>query len=126
MTGAKGVSPPRPSLVGEAGGHLAVALAKCRADEAVRQSEERYHNCLCPWTKASPSARCSTMRRQGGRLPYLEVNPAFARLTGLPVEQVVGRRVREVIPGIESYWIEAYDRVLRSGQASGTTTAWPS
>jgi len=46
---------------------------------------------------------------------YLAVNPAFARLTGLPVERVVGRAVSELIPGIEPFWIDAYGRVVESG-----------
>jgi len=48
---------------------------------------------------------------------YLGVNPAFGRLTGLELDQVVGRRVREVIPDIEPFWIEAYGRVVKTGVA---------
>ena len=48
---------------------------------------------------------------------YLSVNPAFARLTGLPLERVVGRTARELIPSLEPSWIEAYGRVVQSGQS---------
>jgi K+-sensing histidine kinase KdpD len=48
---------------------------------------------------------------------YLAVNPAFGRLTGREVEAVVGRRVREVFPDIEPFWIEAYNRVVKTGVA---------
>lgn len=48
---------------------------------------------------------------------YLYVNPAFAKLTGLPVEQVVGRTAREVIPKIEPFWIKTYGRVVRNGKS---------
>ena len=47
---------------------------------------------------------------------YLVVNPAFGKLTGLPVDQVVGRTVKEVIPGIEPFWIESFDSVVKSGR----------
>jgi len=47
---------------------------------------------------------------------YLEINPAFERLTGLKREAVVGRRVREVIPGIEPVWIEKFGRVALNGE----------
>ena len=47
---------------------------------------------------------------------FLDVNPAFERLTGLTREQVIGRTVREVLPDIEPYWIETYGRVALSGE----------
>ena len=47
---------------------------------------------------------------------YLEVNPAWEHQTGLPGDGVVGRTVREVIPGVESYWIENYGKVVRDGK----------
>jgi PAS domain S-box-containing protein len=48
---------------------------------------------------------------------FLEINPAFERITGLRREAVVGRTVLEVLPGTESYWIEAYGRVALTGEA---------
>ncbi|MBS4099543.1 MAG: EAL domain-containing protein [Sulfuricella sp.] len=47
---------------------------------------------------------------------YLDINPAFERLTGLKRDAVVGHRVSEVIPGIEPRWIETYGRVALSGE----------
>jgi PAS domain S-box-containing protein len=45
---------------------------------------------------------------------FLEVNPAFERHTGL--RDVVGRRVREVVPHLEEDWIEAYGGVALTGE----------
>ena len=47
---------------------------------------------------------------------FLAVNPAFERMTGLSVSDVVGRTVLEVIPGIEKHWIETYGRVALTGE----------
>ena len=47
---------------------------------------------------------------------FLEINSAFERLTGLKRGDVVGRRVREVIPEIEYEWIERYGRVALTGE----------
>lgn len=47
---------------------------------------------------------------------YLEVNPAFERLTGIRAADVVGRTVKEVLPATESYWVETYGQVARSGE----------
>ncbi|HRV98031.1 MAG TPA: PAS domain S-box protein, partial [Aminobacteriaceae bacterium] len=45
---------------------------------------------------------------------FLEVNPAFERLTGLKAESVVGRTVLEVLPGTERHWIETFGVSARS------------
>jgi PAS domain S-box-containing protein len=49
---------------------------------------------------------------------YLEVNPAFEKLTGVTAKQVVGRTVKEVMPAIEPQWIEVYSQVAKSGQST--------
>lgn len=46
---------------------------------------------------------------------FLRVNPAFERLTGLQGRDIIGRRVLEVIPGLETEWIERYGAVVTSG-----------
>jgi len=53
---------------------------------------------------------------------FLEVNNAFERLTGLNATDIIGRTVREVIPGIEKSafdWIGFYGKVALEG---GTET----
>lgn len=47
---------------------------------------------------------------------FLAVNPAFERLTGLRTKNIVGRRVREVLPQVEEKWIRIYGRVARTGK----------
>jgi hypothetical protein len=49
---------------------------------------------------------------------YLDVNPAFAKLTGLSVEKVVGQLATEVIPGLESFWVKSYGQVVESGRGA--------
>ncbi|OGR18831.1 MAG: hypothetical protein A2X81_09300 [Desulfobacterales bacterium GWB2_56_26] len=46
---------------------------------------------------------------------FLEINPAFKRLTGLSLETVAGKTAREVLPDIEDFWIEAYGRAALDG-----------
>ena len=46
---------------------------------------------------------------------FLEVNPAFEALTGLSAEEVIGKRVLEVLPQTEGPWIEEYGRVALTG-----------
>ncbi|MRR58682.1 MAG: PAS domain S-box protein [Deltaproteobacteria bacterium] len=47
---------------------------------------------------------------------FLEINPAFERLTGLKAEEILGKTVREIMPGIESHWIENFGRVALTGE----------
>lgn len=47
---------------------------------------------------------------------FLEINPAFERLTGLKAGDILGRTVREIMPGVETHWIETYGRVALTGE----------
>ena len=50
---------------------------------------------------------------------FLDVNPAFSKMTGLSREQVIGRKVTEVLPGIKNAdydWIGTYGKVALSGE----------
>ena len=45
---------------------------------------------------------------------FLTTNPMFENHTGL--KNAVGRSALELVPNLERFWIEAYDRVARSGE----------
>ncbi|MDD5287118.1 MAG: PAS domain S-box protein [Desulfuromonadaceae bacterium] len=47
---------------------------------------------------------------------YLDINPAFERMTGLSRDMVIWRTVREVLPQIEEQWIETFCRVGITGE----------
>ena len=55
---------------------------------------------------------------QGAPVDYrfLEVNPAFERLTGLRADDIIGQSVRQVMPDTEPYWIDRYGKVVDSGE----------
>ena len=49
----------------------------------------------------------------------MEVNTAFEKMTGLRGDEILGKRVTEVIPGIEASdfdWIRTYGKVALTGQ----------
>jgi PAS domain S-box-containing protein len=46
---------------------------------------------------------------------FLDINPAFESLTGLKAEDVIGRTILDILPGIEPEWIERYGRVALTG-----------
>jgi diguanylate cyclase (GGDEF)-like protein/PAS domain S-box-containing protein len=47
---------------------------------------------------------------------FLEINPAFERMTGLIREKVIGKRVLEILPETEAFWIERYGQVALTGE----------
>jgi PAS domain S-box-containing protein len=47
---------------------------------------------------------------------FLDVNPAFERMTGLAAADILGRTVLEVLPRTERFWIETYGAVALTGE----------
>lgn len=97
-------------------GYLAVAVAKFRAEEGQQREAERYRALFA--NMPNGFAMCRMVYEDGvpADFVYLEVNPAFERLTGLTA--VVGRRVTELIPGIGASnpeLFEIYGRVASTG-----------
>lgn len=48
---------------------------------------------------------------------FLDVNPAFEKLTGLKKANIVNRMVLDIMPDTEDYWIEMYGHVAKKGEA---------
>ncbi len=90
--------------------------ASCKEmKEALRKSEDRYRLLF----NSIDEGFCiiEVILGQDDRpvdFRFLEINPAFERLTGL--RDGVGRRMREMVPKLEEFWIDAYDRVARTGE----------
>ena len=47
---------------------------------------------------------------------FLQVNPAFEKMTGLKTDKLIGKRVKEVMPDTEEYWIEKFGKVAETGK----------
>ena len=48
---------------------------------------------------------------------FLEINPAFEKLTGLKAENLIDRTVLEVMPNTEQVWIDTYGQVALTGES---------
>lgn len=97
--------------------HTAIPIdSRKAAEEALRESEQRYR-LLFDESVAGCALHEMICDDAGNPVDYrfLEVNPAFERLTGLQRENVVGRTILEVMPGIEAWWIQTYGEVVRTG-----------
>lgn len=105
------------ALTGYVGNYLDLRKIK-QVEAALYASEQHYHSLFHNMVEGY--ARCRMIYENGEPVDflYLEVNPAFERLTGL--KDVVGRRITEIVPGTRKTNPEvfaAYGRVVSSGQA---------
>lgn len=88
-----------------------------QAEKALRQSEEKYR--LLFNEMLNGFALHEIIRNPSGQpidYRFLEVNPAFERLTGLRAENLIGKTVLQAMPQTEPYWIERYGRVALTGE----------
>ncbi|MHB1462264.1 MAG: PAS domain S-box protein [Armatimonadota bacterium] len=47
---------------------------------------------------------------------FIAVNPAFEQMSGLRVDDVIGRTALELLPGTEQHWIDTYGKVALTGE----------
>lgn len=86
-----------------------------RAEEALRLSEERYRGLF----ESIDEGFCIIelifdAADQAVDYRFLQVNPSFAKHTGLQDAQ--GKTAREVTPDLEAFWFEAYGSVALTGE----------
>jgi PAS domain S-box-containing protein len=115
---------PYAPFVGNYAGSLALLLENRRQREELSEalarlgrSELKYRQLF---TEMAPGHAVHEIILDSDGTPwdyrFVEVNPAFERQTGLRGADIVGRTVREILPGIERSWIERYGRVALSGE----------
>ena len=87
------------------------------AEEALRKSEERYRSMFEGMTEGF-GVHEIIFDENGTPCDYrfLDINPAFERLTGLKRELVVGKTYREVLPGEGDSWVNIYGKVVLTGE----------
>ncbi|BCR03122.1 hypothetical protein DESUT3_01910 [Desulfuromonas versatilis] len=86
-------------------------------EDSLRESEHRYRTLFD--TMLAGFALNEIILDADGRpcdCRFLEINPSFERITGFPREQVIGRRIREILPGAEASWLEQLGEVALTGQ----------
>ncbi len=84
---------------------------------ALQKSEEKYRKLF--YSLVTGFAQHEIICNKVGEpidYRFLEINPAFERLTGLKTEETVGRTLLEIAPQTERYWIDTYGRVALTGE----------
>lgn len=87
-----------------------------RMEEALSYSEERYRLLFTEMAEGFALHEI-ILNKKGKPVDYrfLDVNPAFEKLTGLKRDEIIGHTVKEVLPVTEPYWIEKYGEVALNG-----------
>lgn len=87
-----------------------------KANQDLTQSEASYRNLI--ESMIQPMALHEIICDDSGQpidYRYLRVNPAFEKLLDKPANEIIGRRVLELLPELEKSWIEKYGQVALSG-----------
>jgi PAS domain S-box-containing protein len=80
----------------------AIAVMRKRADELIRESEEKYRMLFDNMLNGFIFCKIVVDRKNRPvDYIYIEANEAFEKFTGLKRKDVIGKRVTEVIPGIK-------------------------
>jgi PAS domain S-box-containing protein len=93
--------------------------------KSLRESENRYRSLISKM--GNGFALNEIILGKDGK-PYdcrfLEVNPAFEKMAGLNSNDLVGKRVRNVFPGTESFWIDKCGQVALTDKSSQFKTCY--
>ncbi|WP_164901662.1 PAS domain S-box protein [Neorhizobium lilium] len=85
------------------------------AEAALRESEDRYHVLFDSIDEGFCTIEVIFDERgQAADYRFLEINPAFARQTGLI--DSVGKSARSLIPKHEQFWFDTYGNIAKTGQ----------
>jgi len=88
-----------------------------RVEQLMRASEKKYRQLFENMTSgfALHEIICND-QDQPIDYRFLELNPAFEKLTGANASELVGKTIREVLPNTEDYWINHYGKVALTGE----------
>jgi PAS domain S-box-containing protein len=94
-------------------------LRRKQAEEALKESEARYRG-LFEHAIIGLALHEIVLNDDGEPIDYtfVEANPAFKTLTGLDTEDIRGKRITDLLPGVEEApLVETYGRVALTGES---------
>jgi len=97
----------------------ALAIERHRTELALRESSQRWRGMFEHMQEGF--FLCEAMRSPDGEVTdfrFLEVNPAFEQQSGLQAGDTLGHSMREMIPGVPDLIMEAFVKVVESGESA--------
>jgi PAS domain S-box-containing protein len=88
-----------------------------KVDEKLRESERQYSELFNSMNEMFQVLEL--IYDDNGKIVdyyYRDVNPAFEQLTGKTREQIIDKKVKDIFGIVEDYWLEAYDKALKTGK----------
>ena len=87
-------------------------------EEALKENEERYRSLFTEMINGF-ALHDIIFDKNGKPCDYrfLEVNPAFEKMTGLIGAEICGKTVLSIMPETENYWIDLYGKVATTGES---------
>jgi len=89
------------------------------ADEKVKESEEKYR--LLYESMDQGLALHEIITDENGNpvdYRFLDINDSYTRILGVTREMSIGKRIREVMPKVEQYWIDIFGKVALTGESN--------
>jgi PAS domain S-box-containing protein len=82
----------------------------------IEESEYKYRNLITTMMNAF-GLHEMIFDKKGNPVDYrfLEVNPAWEKIVGIKTEDVIGKTIKEIMPGVEESWIKLYGRIVKTG-----------
>jgi len=115
LSQAKAVFDKNGKAVRMVGTHTDITDRK-RAEEALRESEEKYR--LLFLNMNSYNSLYDVVTDNEGRISdfrFIMVNPAYEKYVGKSASELVGKTLLEVYPSTEQFWIDKMSEVASSG-----------
>ncbi len=90
---------------------------RIRTEKAVQQSEAKYRELFTSMSEGF-SLHETIVDISGKPVDYrfIEMNPAYEKMTGLKAADAVGKTITEISPETEFYWIETFGKVALNGE----------
>lgn len=91
--------------------------ARKLVEEVLKESEEKYR---LLYTSMDQGLALHEIITDSAGKPidyvFLDINASYTKLLGLTREMSIGKRIREVMPEVEDYWIEIFGEVALTGK----------
>ncbi len=103
------------ALVKETAERAWQSVEAARAQSRLAESERRFRTLFESMDQGFCVIEVSFFEGQPNDYRFVELNPAFERHSGLP-QDLLGKSIRETVPGLEEFWFDTYGRVAVTGK----------